>query len=119
MGGLQLGGVTYARTMLFTSIVLHAFTRVMVVRQLDNLSIWSNRALMWSYLGAVGLQIGGSVYPTARPVWCRHLGLARLGGDAPRGGGLIAGRYLYDALDTQVGATLGELGSPQHRISDG
>ena len=33
--GLQFGGVTYARTMLFTSIVLHAFTRVMVVRQMD------------------------------------------------------------------------------------
>jgi magnesium-transporting ATPase (P-type) len=55
--GLQLGGVTYARTMLFTSIVLHAFTRVMVVRQLDNLSLWSNRALLWSYAAAVGLQL--------------------------------------------------------------
>jgi Ca2+-transporting ATPase len=55
--GLQLGDVTYARTMLFTSIVLHAFTRVMVVRQLDNLSIWSNRALLWSYAAAVGLQL--------------------------------------------------------------
>jgi Ca2+-transporting ATPase len=55
--GLQFGGVTYARTMLFTSIVLHAFTRVMVVRQLDNLSLWSNRALLWSYAAAVGLQL--------------------------------------------------------------
>jgi hypothetical protein len=55
--GLQLGGLTYARTMLFTSIVLHAFMRVMVVRQLDDLSIWSNRALFVSYAGAVGLQL--------------------------------------------------------------
>jgi len=55
--GLQFGGVTYARTMLFTSIVLHAFTRVMVVRQLDNLSLWSNQALLWSYAAAVGLQL--------------------------------------------------------------
>lgn len=55
--GLQLGDVTYARTMLFTSIVLHAFTRVMVVRQLDALSIWSNKALLWSYAAAVGLQL--------------------------------------------------------------
>lgn len=55
--GLHFGGVTYARTMLFTSIVLHAFTRVMVVRQLDALSIWSNRTLLVSYLAAVGLQI--------------------------------------------------------------
>ncbi|HTP11897.1 MAG TPA: cation-transporting P-type ATPase, partial [Anaerolineae bacterium] len=55
--GLQLGDVTYARTMLFTSIVLHAFTRVMVVRQLDSLSIWSNKALLWSYAAAVGLQL--------------------------------------------------------------
>ncbi len=55
--GLQLGDVTYARTMLFTSIVLHAFTRVMVVRQLDDLSIWSNKALLWSYAVAVGLQL--------------------------------------------------------------
>jgi Ca2+-transporting ATPase len=55
--GLQLGDVTYARTMLFTSIVLHAFTRVMVVRHLDDLSIWSNKALLWSYAAAVGLQL--------------------------------------------------------------
>ncbi len=55
--GLRFGNLTYARTMLFTSIVLHAFTRVMVVRQLDNLSMWSNRALLWSYAAAVGLQM--------------------------------------------------------------
>lgn len=55
--GLQWGGLTYARTMLFTSIVLHGFTRVMVVRQLDNLSLWSNPALLWSYAAAVGLQL--------------------------------------------------------------
>jgi Ca2+-transporting ATPase len=55
--GLQFGGVTYARTMLFTSIVLHAFTRVMVVRQMDSLSIWSNRTLLISYTVAVGLQL--------------------------------------------------------------
>ncbi len=55
--GLQLGGLVYARTMLFTAIVLHAFTRVMVVRQLDDLSIWSNRALLVSYAVAVGLQL--------------------------------------------------------------
>jgi Ca2+-transporting ATPase len=55
--GLQFGGVPYARSMLFTSIVLHAFTRVMVVRQLDSLSIWSNRALLISYAVAVGLQL--------------------------------------------------------------
>lgn len=55
--GLQLGGVDYARTMLFTSIVLHAITRVMVVRQLDELSLWSNPGLLWSYAVAVGLQL--------------------------------------------------------------
>jgi Ca2+-transporting ATPase len=55
--GLQFGGVTYARSMLFTSIVLHAFTRVMVVRQMDSLSIWSNRALLISYAVAVCLQL--------------------------------------------------------------
>ncbi|MGD0172893.1 MAG: cation-transporting P-type ATPase [Anaerolineales bacterium] len=55
--GLRFGGVPYARTMLFTSIVLHAFTRVMVVRQLDRLPIWSNRALLWSYAASVGLQL--------------------------------------------------------------
>ena len=55
--GLEFGGVTYARTMLFTSIVLHAFTRVMVVRQMDSLSLWSNRALLISYAVAVGLQL--------------------------------------------------------------
>jgi Ca2+-transporting ATPase len=40
--GLRLGGLRYARTMLFTSIVLHAFARVLVVRQMDSLSIWSH-----------------------------------------------------------------------------
>ena len=55
--GLRLGGVTYARTMLFTSIVLHAFTRVLVVRQMDRLPLGSNRALLWSYAAAVGLQL--------------------------------------------------------------
>jgi Ca2+-transporting ATPase len=55
--GLRLGGLDYARTMLFTSIVLHAFTRIMVVRQLDNLSWRSNPTLLWSYLAAVGLQL--------------------------------------------------------------
>jgi Ca2+-transporting ATPase len=55
--GLQFGDVTYARTMLFTSIVLHAFTRVMVVRQMDSLSLWSNRTLLISYAIAVGLQL--------------------------------------------------------------
>jgi P-type Ca2+ transporter type 2C len=55
--GLQLGGVDYARTMLFTSIVLHAFTRIIVVRQLDRLSWRSNPTLLWSYFGAVGLQL--------------------------------------------------------------
>ena len=55
--GLKWGGVTYARTLLFTSIVLHSFTRVMVVRQLDNLSLWSNRTLLYSYAAAVGFQL--------------------------------------------------------------
>jgi Ca2+-transporting ATPase len=55
--GLRLGDVTYARTMLFTSIVLHAFTRVMVVRQMDDLSWKSNLTLLGSYLAAVGLQL--------------------------------------------------------------
>lgn len=55
--GLEWGGLTYARTMLFTSIVLHAFTRVLVVRQLDDLSLWSNPALLWSYAATVGLQL--------------------------------------------------------------
>ncbi len=55
--GLKFGGVNYARTMLFTSIVLHAFTRVLVVRQLDDLSIWSNRPLLWSYGLAICLQL--------------------------------------------------------------
>ncbi len=61
--GLRLGGVPYARTMLFTAIVLHAFTRVMVVRQMDKLSIWSNPALLWSYAAAVVLQLAALYTP--------------------------------------------------------
>ena len=63
--GLQLGGVTYARTMLFTSIVLHAFTRILVVRELDDLSIWSNRPLLWSYAAAICLQLLALYTPAA------------------------------------------------------
>jgi Ca2+-transporting ATPase len=63
--GLRFGGVVYARTMLFTSIVLHAFTRVMVVRQLDRLPLWSNPALLWSYAAAVGLQLLALYTPLA------------------------------------------------------
>jgi len=65
--GLRWGGVTYARTMLFTSIVLHAFTRVMVVRQLDDLPLWSNRALLGSYAAAVGLQLLALYTPLRTP----------------------------------------------------
>ncbi len=61
--GLVFGGLTYARTMLFTSIVLHAFTRVLVVRELDDLTIWSNRTLLWSYVGAVALQLAALYTP--------------------------------------------------------
>jgi hypothetical protein len=43
--------------MLFTSIVLHAFTRVLVVRQMDSLTFWSNRTLLISYAAAVALQL--------------------------------------------------------------
>jgi P-type Ca2+ transporter type 2C len=63
--GLRLGGVTYARTMLFTSIVLHSFTRIMVVRQIDRLPLWSNRALLSSYAAAVGLQLLALYTPLA------------------------------------------------------
>jgi Ca2+-transporting ATPase len=61
--GLVFGGLRYARTMLFTSIVLHAFTRVLVVRELDELSLWSNRTLLWSYIGAVALQLAALYTP--------------------------------------------------------
>jgi hypothetical protein len=43
--------------MLFTSIVLQAFTRVLVVHKLDNLSLWSNRFRLANYALAVGLQL--------------------------------------------------------------
>jgi Ca2+-transporting ATPase len=55
--GLLLGGETLAKTMIFTAIVLHAFTRIMVVRQMDNLSIWSNPYLLLSYALSVSLQV--------------------------------------------------------------
>jgi Ca2+-transporting ATPase len=71
--GLRFGGVLYARTMLFTSIVLHAFTRVMVVRQLDNLSLWSNPALLWSYGVAVGLQLLALYTPLQQVFGIQHI----------------------------------------------
>lgn len=65
---LTFSGVFYARMMLFTSIVLHAFTRVMVVRQLDDLAIWSNRALLVSCAVAVGLLLL-ALYTSLRAVY--------------------------------------------------
>jgi hypothetical protein len=43
--------------MLVTIIVLHAFTHVIVVRKLDNLSLWTTRFLLTSCGVAVGLQL--------------------------------------------------------------
>lgn len=55
--GVWLGGEALAKTMVFTAIVLHAFARIMVVRQMDNLSIWSNPYLLLSYALSASLQI--------------------------------------------------------------
>ena len=46
-------------------VTLHAFTRVLVVRQMDRLPLWSNRALLWSYAAAVGLQLLALYTPLA------------------------------------------------------
>ena len=60
--------------MLFTSIVMQAFIRVMVVRQVDNLSLSSNQALLISY--AVDL------HPLSGVIQCDPAGLAGLGSHA-------------------------------------
>ncbi|OGO63510.1 MAG: hypothetical protein A2029_13290 [Chloroflexi bacterium RBG_19FT_COMBO_47_9] len=60
--GLQLGGIDYARAMLFTSIVLHAFTHVMVVRQLDDLSILVQQGVAGELCSGGWLAASGVVY---------------------------------------------------------
>ena len=109
--GLQFGGVTYARTMLFTSIVLHAFTRVMVVRQMDSLSMWSNRTLLISYAVAVGLQTSGPVHPPEGPLRCDRPGLACLGGDGAGHGRVIFCGSLHDPLDLEIISDVGKINS--------
>jgi hypothetical protein len=62
---------------------LYAFTHMMVVQQLDNLSLWSNPARLWSYAVAMGLQLL-ALYTSLRhlfgvvpPDWigCAHFSL--------------------------------------------
>jgi len=47
--GLWMGGYGVARSMLFTAIVLHAFTRISVVRTLDGLSFLANKLVLVTY----------------------------------------------------------------------
>jgi len=47
----------FTSNIVYTSIIGYTFTRVMMVRQLDNLSLWSNRVLLANYGVAVGLQL--------------------------------------------------------------
>jgi hypothetical protein len=54
---LQFDGEVCARAMLVTIIVLHTFNHVIVVRKLDNLSLWTTRFLLTSCGVAVGLQL--------------------------------------------------------------
>ena len=104
--------------MLFTSIVLHAFTHVMVVRQLDNLSLWSDRFLLASYGVAVGLQLLSVIYSPGEPVRGGAAGLEGMDSHDPGCGCLIVDRGVHDALDPEaypnVGMTgMGETQAPQ------
>ena len=105
--GLQLGGIDYARAMLFTSIVLHAFTHVMVVRQLDDLSILVQQGVAGELCSGGWLAASGFIHTFTQLVWYRAFGLARLARDDPGRGRLFVVRCLYDALDIEARPDVG------------
>jgi P-type Ca2+ transporter type 2C len=55
--GLRMGGVQLAQTMVFTSVILFSFVRIMIVRQMDKLSIWSNKWLLFAIAAGISLQL--------------------------------------------------------------
>jgi len=54
--GLWMGGYGVAKAMIFTAIVLHAFTRICVVRTIDGLSIMANKLVPATYALSLVLQ---------------------------------------------------------------
>ena len=55
--GLRMGGLKLAQTMVFTSVILFSFVRIMIVRQMDKLSIWSNKWLLLAMAAGISLQL--------------------------------------------------------------
>lgn len=55
--GVRMGGEQLAQTMVFTSVILFSFVRIMIVRQMDQLSIWSNGWLLLAMATGIGLQL--------------------------------------------------------------
>ena len=55
--GFRMGGIKLAQTMVFTSVILFSFVRIMIVRQMDKLSIWSNKWLLLSMAAGISLQL--------------------------------------------------------------
>ncbi len=55
--GIRMGGEQLAQTMVFTSVILFSFVRIMIVRQMDQLSIWSNKWLLLAMTTGIGLQL--------------------------------------------------------------
>ena len=81
----------------------------MVVRQMDRLPLGSNRALLWSYAAAVGLQLlvlytplAGifGIVPLDWQAWAVMVTVVA--------GSSLAG-VVHDALDFEAGAVVGEL----------
>ena len=55
--GFHMGGIKLAQTMVFTSVILFSFVRIMIVRQMDKLSIWSNKWLLLAMAAGISLQL--------------------------------------------------------------
>jgi len=43
--------------MVFSSVILFSFVRIMIVRQMDKLSIWSNKWLLLAMAAGISLQL--------------------------------------------------------------
>ena len=61
--GLWMGGYGVAKAMIFTAIVLHAFTRICVVRTIDGLSIMANKLVPATYALSLVLQAAALYTP--------------------------------------------------------
>lgn len=64
--GFHMGGLKLAQTMVFTSVILFSFVRIMIVREMDRLTLWSNKWLLLAMATGICLQLMVLYIPPVR-----------------------------------------------------